>query len=177
MDEARDGKPICLIPVSFMSAADNILFLFTNARSTQYAPGESGPALRSVIECNRLLERIVSLSPHKVMDTISLNTTKQNVQLLVEPLVETLKTLVTNIVECEKRLSKLPALKGNSQADEYVPKFILNPTQLDEPNMVCTANECCVNKDIPVEMIHDRGEIKRTEADYKELSTKYSHWN
>lgn len=32
------------------SAADNILFLFTNARSTQYAPGESGPALKSLLE-------------------------------------------------------------------------------------------------------------------------------
>jgi len=32
------------------SAADNILFLFTNARSTNYAPGETGPVLRNFLD-------------------------------------------------------------------------------------------------------------------------------
>ncbi|CAG2116613.1 unnamed protein product, partial [Medioppia subpectinata] len=66
--DAANGQPICLIPpnearidVLFKycliqlftqlnnSAANNILFLFTNSRSTHYMPGDSGPALLNIL--------------------------------------------------------------------------------------------------------------------------------
>ncbi|CAG2171236.1 unnamed protein product [Oppiella nova] len=192
------------------SAADNILFLFTNARSTQYAPGESGPSLKalletlktntpnvdipynrstiycfdneafrylvatvppndmvfsedltqeyirswqqSVNECDRLLERIVSLKPHQVMDTLSLNNAKQNIQLLIEPLVDISKNIAENIIECEKQMSKLEKYNGNIQELErelYIPYLDMVPKRLDHPNTVCTAKGCYENQPIP----------------------------
>ncbi|CAG2166685.1 unnamed protein product [Oppiella nova] len=186
------------------SAADNILFLFTNARSTQYAPGESGPSLKALLEtlktnapnvdipynrstifcfnneafrylvatvppndmvfsedstqeyirswsqsikeCDRLLERIASLKPYKVMDTLSLNNAKLNIQLLIQPLVDISKNIAQNIIECEKQMNRLQKFKGNIQALEeelYVPFMSLIPKRLDHPYTVCTAKGCC----------------------------------
>ncbi|CAG2164726.1 unnamed protein product [Oppiella nova] len=153
------------------SAADNILFLFTNVRSTQYAPGDTGPALitlldqikerppfvdikygkptiycfdneafwfavasappnnivfddmltrdyevsweGSVKECDRLLERIISLSPHIVMETLSQNNAKQHIILLTQPLADIAKNISDNVKECERHKRKIHEFTGN----------------------------------------------------------------
>ncbi|CAG2166576.1 unnamed protein product [Oppiella nova] len=179
------------------SAADNILFLFTNTRSTRYSPGDTGHALKSLLntlknkppnvdipcnksntfcfdnesfrylaatvppndlvfsddltqeyirswnqsveECARLLQYIVSLTPYNVMDTISLNNAKQNIQLLIEPLVDISKNIAENIIDCERQMSVIKKFKGDIQELNTivgVPFKSLKPKLLDNP---CTA--------------------------------------
>ncbi|CAG2165373.1 unnamed protein product [Oppiella nova] len=172
----REINAICVLlkPNNAKSAADNILFLFTNARSTQYAPGDTGPALitlldqikerppfvdiqygkptiycfdneafrfavasappnnmvfddvvtrdyemswqGSVKECDRLLERILSLPPHKVMDTLSLNNAKQNILLLTQPLADIAKNISDNVKQCERHKQRIHEFTGDINA-------------------------------------------------------------
>ncbi|CAG2109584.1 unnamed protein product [Medioppia subpectinata] len=139
--------------------ANNILFLFTNSRSTHFMPGDSGPALKDILqqtrngqlnikipydentiycfdsesfrylvasvppnniefdprfksnyieswnrsadECRRVFAYITKLTPHKVMDTLSLNNAKQIIQLLTKPLADITKNIIDNIKQCE----------------------------------------------------------------------------
>ncbi|CAG2166540.1 unnamed protein product [Oppiella nova] len=198
------------------SAADNILFLFTNARSTQYAPGDSGPVLkkllkevkerppyvdvkysretiycfdnesfrylvatvppnnmqfndhfkrdydtsweRSVKECDRLLKHIVSLSPHKVMDTLSLNNAKQNILLLTQPLADIANNIADNVKECEAHKRRIFHFQGTIeelQRELYIPSKDIVSTPLDKPKTVCGDPKCCTKENINgVEKVH-----------------------
>ncbi|CAG2170384.1 unnamed protein product [Oppiella nova] len=200
------------------SAADNILFLFTNARSTQYAPGDSGPVLkkllkevkerppnvdvkysretiycfdnesfrylvatvppnnmqfnedfkrdydiswkRSVTECDRLLERIVSLPPHKVMDTLSLNNAKQNILLLTQPLADIANNIANNVKECEAHKRRIFDFRGTIeelQRELYIPSKDIVSTPLAKPKTVCGDIQCCTKENINgVEKVHYR---------------------
>ncbi|CAG2118348.1 unnamed protein product, partial [Medioppia subpectinata] len=153
------------------SAANNILFLFTNSRSTLSMPGESGSALmsilkilskrppnvniiynrtttycfdsesfrylvasvppnniqfdpnlkpayveswnRSVDECRRLFNHIMRMPAHKVMDTLSLNNTKQLIAMLTKPLADITKNIADNINQCEKHTLDINDYKGS----------------------------------------------------------------
>ncbi|CAG2165375.1 unnamed protein product [Oppiella nova] len=189
------------------SAADNILFLYTNARSTQYAPGETGPALQkllnqiktrppnvditynrqtiycfdnesfrfavatatpnnmvfddmftrnyerswqiSVEECDRLLERIISLSPHIVIDTLSLNNAKQSINLLTEPLAQIAKNISDNVEECERHKQRIREFNGDItalQEELYVPAVDIKNVPLDHPKTVCSDKDCCTHE-------------------------------
>ncbi|CAG2163202.1 unnamed protein product [Oppiella nova] len=191
------------------SAADNILFLFTNARSTQYAPGDTGPALKqflsdikgeypfvdipyhkktiycfdneafrfavasappnnmvfddtltrdyevswevSVKECDRLLERIISLSPHIVMETLSLNNAKQHIILLTQPLADIAKNISDNVYECERRKRKIYEFTddiNHLQKDLYIPSVDIESEPLDQPKIVCGDKKCCTQENI-----------------------------
>src|ERR1044072_9770337 len=134
------------------NAKENIVFCFTNARSTFYRPGDTLPLLkeqlddiksrsnveivtdqstvycfdneafrflaaikggvtftdkdeqsfaeswkRSVEESLRLLKHIMSCTPHKVKDTLSLNNARKLVILLAKPLAEIAQLIQTNI--------------------------------------------------------------------------------
>ncbi|CAG2164728.1 unnamed protein product [Oppiella nova] len=215
MYEAK-SNPICLIPVNFTlfshlnkSAADNILFLFTNARSTQYAPGDTGPALVSLLkqikerpphvdilynkqtiycfdneafrfavasappnnmifddlltrdyevswmgsvrECDRLMERIISLKPHQVMETLSLNNAKQSILLLTQPLADIAKNISDNVKACEQHKKKVSEFKGNITEFEkelYVPWKDIESDPLNEPKTVCNEGNCIVKETI-----------------------------
>ncbi|CAG2173054.1 unnamed protein product [Oppiella nova] len=186
------------------SAADNILFLFTNTRSTQYAPGESGPILlnmlnqirdnppnvnipyskktiycfdnesfrylvatvhpnnmqfsddltleyeeswaSSVRECDRLLERIVSLQPHKILDTLSLNNAKHNILLLIKPLADIAKHIADNQHQCEihkRRVREFTGTIEQLREEMYVPSVDIKTKCLDKPKTVCTEGSCC----------------------------------
>ncbi|CAG2101747.1 unnamed protein product, partial [Medioppia subpectinata] len=152
------------------NAANNIIFLFTNSRSTHYMPGDSGPALMSILEqirerppnvdipynentiycfdsesfrylvasvppnniefdsrfkstyieswdrsakeCQRLFEYILQLTPHKVMDTLSLNNAKQIIQLLIKPLADITKNIADNVKQCETHKRRIKAEPG-----------------------------------------------------------------
>ncbi|CAG2170222.1 unnamed protein product [Oppiella nova] len=191
------------------SAADNILFLFTNARSTQYAPGDTGPVLitlldqikkrppfvdinygkptiycfdneafrfavasappnnmvfdemltrdyevsweGSVKECDRLLERIISLSPHIVMETLSLNNSKQHIILLTQPLADIAKNISDNVKECERHKRKIHEFTGNIndlQKELYIPSVDIESEPLDQPKTVCSDKKCCTQENI-----------------------------
>ncbi|CAG2166684.1 unnamed protein product, partial [Oppiella nova] len=186
------------------SAVDNILFLFTNTRSTQYAPGESGPILlnmlkqirdnplnvdipydkktiycfdnesfrylvatvppnnmqfsddltleykeswaSSVRECDRLLERIVSLQPHKILDTLSLNNAKHNILLLIKPLADIAKHIADNQHQCEihkRRVREFTGTIEQLREEMYVPSVDIKTVCLDKPKTVCTEGPCC----------------------------------
>ncbi|CAG2107440.1 unnamed protein product [Medioppia subpectinata] len=185
------------------SAANNILFLFTNSRSTHYMPGESGPALikildqirenppnvdipynentvysfdsesfrylvasvppnniqfdpkykssyvdswdQSVEECQRLFDRIIQLTPHKVMDTLSVNNTKQIIQLLIKPLADISKNIADNVNQCERHKREVNDCKGT--IDELrtkldIPSVEIISVPLDRPQTVCCAEQC-----------------------------------
>ncbi|CAG2172005.1 unnamed protein product [Oppiella nova] len=191
------------------SAADNILFLFTNARSTQYAPGDTGPALISLLdqiresppyvdieydkktiycfdneafrfavasappnnivfddmltrdyemswqgsvkECDRLLERILSLPPHKVMDTLSLNNAKQNILLLTQPLADIAKNISDNVKQCERHKKKINEFTGDIndlEKELYIPSVDIETDPLDHPKTVCSDKNCCTQENI-----------------------------
>ncbi|CAG2106258.1 unnamed protein product, partial [Medioppia subpectinata] len=185
------------------SAANNILFLFTNSRTTHYMPGESGPALikilkqirenppnvdipytadttycfdsesfrylvasvppndiqfdpkykssyvdswdRSVEECQRLFDYIIQLTPHKVMDTLSVNNTKQIIQLLIKPLADISKNIADNVNQCEKHRTEVIECMGT--IDELrtkldIPSVEIISVPLDRPETVCSAEQC-----------------------------------
>ncbi|CAG2115450.1 unnamed protein product [Medioppia subpectinata] len=182
------------------SAANNILFLFTNSRSTDYMPGDSGPALlsildqirenppnvdisynrntvycfdsesfrylvasvppnniqfeprlkstyieswdRSVNECQRLLNHIIQLPAHKVMDTLSLNNAKQMIQLLTKPLADITKNIADNVMQCE--LHKLGVKRQTRITPKlHIPTVELLYLPLAQPKTVCGHDQCC----------------------------------
>ncbi|CAG2166575.1 unnamed protein product [Oppiella nova] len=191
------------------SAADNILFLFTNARSTQYAPGDTGPALltllnqirkrppnvdikygketiycldneafrfavasappnnmmfddmltrdyeiswqRSVKECDRLLDRIISITPHRVMDTLSLNNAKQNILLLTKPLADIAKNISDNVKQCERHKKRIHEFTGDIndlEKELYIPSVDIETDPLEHPKTVCSDKDCCTQENI-----------------------------
>ncbi|CAG2101448.1 unnamed protein product [Medioppia subpectinata] len=180
------------------SAANNIIFLYTNARSTHYLPGDSSPALmsvlnkvknrppkvditynkettycfdnesfrylvalvspnniqfdtrykssyveswrRSVEECQRLFSYITQLTPHKVMDTLSLNNAKQIIQLLTKPMADITKNIADNINECERYMTEVNEYNEsieNLQQKLYIPSVEIKTIPLDRPKTVC----------------------------------------
>ncbi len=135
------------------SASRNILFIFTNARSSNYSLRDTSPAFeqildqiknrppfveislnqktilcfdsesfrylvatnrgiqldsnhkldyskswfRSTQECERLMDRVVSLPPNKVRDTISVNELRRLIVWLSQPLADITRNIVDNI--------------------------------------------------------------------------------
>ncbi|CAG2165119.1 unnamed protein product [Oppiella nova] len=71
---------------------------------------------RSVKECDRLLERIISIPPHKVMDTLSLNNSKQNILLLTKPLADIAKNISDNVKQCERHKKRIHEFTGDIKA-------------------------------------------------------------
>ncbi|CAG2101449.1 unnamed protein product [Medioppia subpectinata] len=191
------------------NAANNILFLFTNSRSTYYVPGESGPALISILkqikesppkveipynkntiycfdsesfrylvassppnniqfdskqkssyvdswdisvkECQRLFEYVIQLTPHKVMDTLSLNNAKQIIQLLTQPLADIAKNIADNVKKCEKHSIEIKEFSGTIEELNnklYIPSVDIITVPLDRPKTVCSDGECCEAKTI-----------------------------
>ncbi|CAG2109897.1 unnamed protein product [Medioppia subpectinata] len=189
------------------SAANNILFLFTNCRSTHYMPGESGPLLISILEqikksppnveipynlnttycfdsesfrylvatsdpnniqfdpkhkasyvesweisvkeCQRLFEYIIQLTPHKVMDTLSLNNAKQIIHLLTQPLADIAKNIADNVKQCEEHSVEINEFTGTIEELNnklYIPSVDIITVPLDRPKTVCSDGECCEAK-------------------------------
>ncbi|CAG2176647.1 unnamed protein product, partial [Oppiella nova] len=191
------------------SAADNILFLFTNARSTHYAPGDSGPVLesilkdlrerppnvdikystntiycfdnesfrylvatvppnnmkfsednkidynaswdRSVKECKRMFDYIRTLRPYNIRDTLSLNSAKQVILLLSQPLADIAKNIADNQIQCEARKRRILECESDInklQVELYVPQVDIISTPLPHPKLVCTDTSCCTRRHV-----------------------------
>ena len=179
------------------SAAENIIFCFTNARSTFYRPGDTLPMLKSliseykdatvsvtpnnlfcfdnesfrflsclkngihfeeqdietyssswrraVIETERLFKHILSLKPHSVQHTVSLNNARRIILELSKPLAETAANIQVNIDSAEKKAEELEA--SNKTASElqdrlYLDALELEPVHLSYPRTVCTHSSC-----------------------------------
>ncbi|CAG2177301.1 unnamed protein product, partial [Oppiella nova] len=165
-----------------------------NSRATNYAPGESGPALNSLLkdisekppnvdikygkstiycfdseafrfavatappnrlpfsddskqdyenswrrgvgECERLFKHIISLHPHKVRDTLSLNTAIQNINLLTKPLADIAKNIADNQNELEIHKRRMEVFKGDIEQLRkklYIPTVDIVTIPLDMP--------------------------------------------
>ncbi|CAG2101743.1 unnamed protein product [Medioppia subpectinata] len=186
------------------NAANNILFLFTNSRSTHYMPGESSATLMSILkqirerppnvkipynlnttycfdsesfrylvassppnniqfdpkhkdsyaesweismkECQRLFEYIIQLTPHKVMDTLSLNNAKHIIQLLTKPLADITKNIADNVKQCKEHSVEINEFSGTIEELShklYIPSVEIITVPLDRPKTVCSDGECC----------------------------------
>jgi GTPase SAR1 family protein len=182
------------------NAKDNIVFCFTNARSTFYRPGDTLPPLkkqlehlknrsnveivtnrstvycfdnesfrflaaikggitftdadeqsfaeswkRSVDESLRLLKYLVTRTPHKVRDTLSLNNTRKIVILLAKPLAEIGQLIQINISMATEQQNQI---RNNSKTIKQLEERLkisqidYKPEPLGYPRTVCTSPDC-----------------------------------
>ncbi|KAF0508684.1 p-loop containing nucleoside triphosphate hydrolase [Gigaspora margarita] len=101
----------------------------------------------SAKESVRLLQYITKRTPHKIIDTISLNNARQMVILFSEPLAEINRNIQENI-------AKINELKEEIQNDDltdedlrnklYVPCIELKLMLLERPRVVCKNIDCKV---------------------------------
>ena len=191
------------------SAAENIIFCFTNARSTFYRPGDTLPMLKSliaeykdavvnvtpnnqfcfdneafrflaclrnevkfsqqdidtyssswnraVVETERLFNHILSLKPHSVQHTVSLNNARRIILELSKPLAETAANIQINIDAAEKKTRELQA--SNKTAIElkdqlYLDALDLVPVHLSYPRTVCTDSSCVEYVQVLIRLIY-----------------------
>ncbi|GBG82394.1 hypothetical protein CBR_g34770 [Chara braunii] len=183
------------------SAKDNIAFLFTNARSTFYRPGDTMPPLISMLdkvrdtppnvdievskrtiycvdnesfrflaavkqgvtftpgqmddfaeswvvsvrECRRLMDHILSLTPHQVQDTVSVNEARRLILRLSRPLGDISRLIEMNIKVIDEKMAQdasssttLEELKQHL----FVPCMDIEYKNLDKPHTVCAGPSC-----------------------------------
>ncbi|CAG2101450.1 unnamed protein product [Medioppia subpectinata] len=99
---------------------------------------------RSVDECRRLLDHIIQLPAHKVMDTLSLNNAKQIIQIITKPLADITKNIAENVKQCErhKRRAREQHKSGTGHKPEHIPNVELIYTSLRHPKTVCNNIQC-----------------------------------
>ncbi|CAG8492159.1 4436_t:CDS:1 [Dentiscutata heterogama] len=100
---------------------------------------------RSAKESERLLQYIKKCTPHKIIDTVSLNNARQTVLLLREPLAEIGKNIQENIVEIIKLKEEIQRNDFTNQELKnklYVPHLELKIIPIDRPKIVCKSSEC-----------------------------------
>ncbi|CAG8634285.1 9361_t:CDS:2, partial [Dentiscutata heterogama] len=113
---------------------------------------------KSAKELVRLLQYISNCTPHKIIDTVSLNNARQTVMILCEPLAEINRNIQENISEVNNLKDEI---QSSNLTDEelknklYVPRIVLKLTRLERPRVVCTNNNCKVqNINITIENCH-----------------------
>ncbi|GBG60789.1 hypothetical protein CBR_g12527 [Chara braunii] len=178
------------------SAKDNLTFVFTNARSTFYRPGDTMPVLQemakkisdsppfveielsdntmylvdsesfrflaaankgvkfsdeqtgdfakswrvSVRECRRLMDHILSLSPHNVEDTISLNEARRHMLQLMRPLGEISRLIGVNNKLIEEKKEELGKVEEEQKSQGHVGD--VEEERVDQPRCVCISPSC-----------------------------------
>ncbi|CAG8722336.1 16832_t:CDS:2, partial [Dentiscutata erythropus] len=105
---------------------------------------------KSANESMRLLEHVINCTPHKIIDTISLNNARQIVMILYKPLAEVILNIQENIVQVEKLKKEIQ--RSDITAEEfksklYIPYIELELNQLERPRVVCT-NSICKKSDV-----------------------------
>ncbi|CAG8492140.1 4435_t:CDS:2 [Dentiscutata heterogama] len=100
---------------------------------------------KSANESMRLIERMINCTPHKIIDTISLNNARQIVMILYKPLAEVILNIQENIVQIEKLKKEIQ--RSDITAEElksklYIPYIGLELIRLDRPRVVCTNSIC-----------------------------------
>ncbi|CAG2105289.1 unnamed protein product [Medioppia subpectinata] len=164
--DAANGRPICLIPGERPPNVDipynkNTVYCFdcesfrylvasVPPNNIQFDPKYKSSYVESwkisVNECKRLFERIIQLTPHKVMDTLSVNDTKQIIQMLTKPLADITKNIADNINQCQRHSVGIKQSSGTIKELRhklYIPSVEIITTPLDRPKTVCGDGQCC----------------------------------
>lgn len=104
----------------------------------------SGSWERSLGETQRLLTYLVTLDPHQVKNTLSLNDARRLLQKTSEPLANLTKSILFNIEESERVRKTLenPTEEELKKEEVTLHKTILEARKLDFPRTVCTNTSC-----------------------------------
>ncbi|CAG2101745.1 unnamed protein product [Medioppia subpectinata] len=98
---------------------------------------------RSIKECQRLFDYIIQLTPHQVMDTLSVNNAKQSIQLLTKPLADITKNIADNVKQCQiHKLRIVEQMSNTGRKPQSTPTIELVYTPLRHPKLVCTNTQC-----------------------------------
>ena len=100
----------------------------------------------SVKETHRLMEKIISVEPHLIHDTTTLNNARNLIVKLTKPLAELTRLIDYNIKISQDKINELlTTQKHGKDLDDslMVKKIDLEPRQLGYPRTVCT-NAACV---------------------------------
>ncbi|CAG8599691.1 5398_t:CDS:2, partial [Gigaspora rosea] len=100
---------------------------------------------KSSEESMRLLQYIINCTPHKLIDTISLNNARQIVAILYKPLVEVNRNIQENISHIEKlkkEIQRTDISIEELKSKLYIPDIKLEIKSLDRPKVVCTSSNC-----------------------------------
>ncbi|KAF9542525.1 hypothetical protein EC957_001894 [Mortierella hygrophila] len=136
----------------------NTLFYFDNEAFRLYAALKQGfvfdPKIKeaygaswtqSVKEAQRLVRRVMDLTPHKTAETLTLDTTRRLIILLEEPLARINENITIEVEDLKKM--KAEAHRDDISAKDLRKKMItscmdLDPIYLDRPRTVCTSPSC-----------------------------------
>ncbi|KAF0508683.1 p-loop containing nucleoside triphosphate hydrolase [Gigaspora margarita] len=111
---------------------------------------------KSSDESMRLLQYIINCTPHKLIDTISLNNARQIVTILYEPLAEVNRNIQENlfhIKKLKKDIQRSDITVEELKSKLYIPDIKLELKLLDRPKVVCTSSNC-QKSDKTVESCH-----------------------
>ena len=99
----------------------------------------------SVRESERLIRHIISVKPHIVQNTVSLNNARQAITALIKPLSEISKIIQKNIEAIEEKQSELSAPANkilNLSEKMYFPQIDIRLVLLPHSCVVCTSADC-----------------------------------
>jgi len=105
---------------------------------------------RSAKESQRLLTYFLSLKPHLVKSTVSLNETRHMITELTKPMSEIIRTMNATIKVNEEQIESLSndrLKKEDIEKQLYVTMRTLKAHQLDRPRTVCAHSDCVDHQD------------------------------
>lgn len=113
---------------------------------------------KSVVEIDRMFGHIVSLPPHFIQNTTSLNDARYIILGLTESIAEISRNIQTNIAVVKDRKREVENTKQNEEelaSRLYMPEIVLDTVPLGYPRTLC-ANSNCVK-------YHKQGNLTVTE--------------
>jgi len=105
---------------------------------------------RSAKESQRLLTYFLSLKPHLVKSTVSLNETRHMITELTKPMSEIIRTMNATIKVNEEQIESLSndrLKKEDIEKQLYVTMRTLKAHRLDRPRTVCAHSDCVDQQD------------------------------
>ncbi|KAG0271071.1 hypothetical protein BGZ95_001184 [Linnemannia exigua] len=136
----------------------NTLFYFDNEAFRLYAALKQGRVFdpkvkeafaeswtKSVEEAQRLVKRVMELTPHKTDETVTLDMARRSIILLAPPLARINENITIELKNIKKH--KAEAENNEMSAEELKTRLIcsymdLDPINLARPRMVCTSASC-----------------------------------
>ena len=105
---------------------------------------------KSAKESQRLLTYFLSLKPHLVKSTVSLNETRHMITELTKPMSEIVRTMNATIKVNEEQIESLSndrSKKEDIEKQLYVTMRTLKAHRLDQPRTVCAHSDCVDQQD------------------------------
>ena len=93
----------------------------------------------------------MSIKPHKVKETLSVNNARSNISLLTKPLAEITRNIYENINLCNIQKQKIQECEGDIEKlidNLFIPMRDIISRPLDKPITVCGESECCIKRRI-----------------------------